>query len=393
MKELINKVKELSKNQKNVYIYGAGSRGQDLYKIFLENDIKIQGFIITNLIQTDISVMELPVFGVETINFDESIIVIGANRRNTIEIIEGLKEKQKSILNVICACEYIEKRNLYSDYYTKPTIEITTVIGCKVNCKYCPQNLLLKNYFKDNMHRDVKMSMETYVTCLKNLPNQCNIKFCGMAEPFLNPLCTDMICEAYQQGKSIELYTTLVGLDKEGLKKIWDIPMETVVIHVPDERGYAKIPITDEYLEILTMALNHKKQDGTPFVNMCNAQTNPPDEIKEICMKAGYEVLTTMNDRAGNLADDELVSKYNLEGKLVCTACGVNLNQNVLLPDGTLLLCCMDYGMKHNLGNLFHKNYGEIMDSDIVKNIKAAMLGDETADILCRQCTYANIFK
>lgn len=30
------------------------------------------------------------------------------------------------------------------------TLEITTKIGCKVNCKFCPQNLLIKNYFSNS---------------------------------------------------------------------------------------------------------------------------------------------------------------------------------------------------------------------------------------------------
>ena len=37
----------------------------------------------------------------------------------------------------------------------------------------------------------------------------------------------------------------------------------------------------------------------------------------------------------------------------VCAKTHTNLNENVLLPDGTVIMCCMDYGMTGVFGNLF----------------------------------------
>ena len=77
------------------------------------------------------------------------------------------------------------------------------------------------------------------------------------------------------------------------------------------------------------------------------------------------------------------------KGKISCSLCGQALNHNILLPDGRVLLCCMDYGMKHVLGNLTEQSYAEIMNGKEIDKIKAAINGDESIDILCRRCSSA----
>ena len=61
-----------------------------------------------------------------------------------------------------------------------------------------------------------------------------------------------------------------------------------------------------------------------------------------------------MMNRAGNLEYEELET-YNHKGKLVCgngeIGNGEGWNSNIL-PNGTVVLCCMDYGREHILGNL-----------------------------------------
>lgn len=90
------------------------------------------------------------------------------------------------------------------------------------------------------------------------------------------------------------------------------------------------------------------------------------------------------------MSDDKLIHKQNWGGALSCTQCGQKLNHNILLPDGTLLLCCMDYKMKHELGNLKENTYEEIMGSEKMRRIKEGLAGNEKIDILCRSCSFAS---
>lgn len=86
------------------------------------------------------------------------------------------------------------------------------------------------------------------------------------------------------------------------------------------------------------------------------------------------------------------MSKEDYEsGAIACSLCGQELNRNVLLPDGTVLLCCMDYGMKHILGNLREQSYDEIMNGGEMQRIKKCMNDELKDDILCRSCALSHL--
>ena len=251
MEQFIKKIHEVKKG-KRLYIYGAGLYAQRVYQLLLKNNIEIEGFVVTNDNKCNSQLFPLPIKKAEEIDFSNVALILGVNRHNSIEILEYLQnEKKCDMKNVLVACEYLEQRKINKDYYKMPTIELTTVIGCRVNCKYCPQKLLINKYFENNPNREKEMSMDIFKKCLSHLPEECNIQFCGMAEPFLNARCSDMIIEACNAGKNIELYTTLVGTSIEDIKKIWDLPIDYVNIHIPDKDNNAKIPITDDYLKML----------------------------------------------------------------------------------------------------------------------------------------------
>lgn len=64
------------------------------------------------------------------------------------------------------------------------------------------------------------------------------------------------------------------------------------------------------------------------------------------------------------------------------------MNHSILLPDGSVVLCCMDFGMKHVLGNLAKQSYEELFTGKEMQKIKEAMK-DDRLDIICRRCSSA----
>jgi hypothetical protein len=97
-----------------------------------------------------------------------------------------------------------------------------------------------------------------------------------------------------------------------------------------------------------------------------------------------------LHTRSNNV-DTNFKQRY-LNGKI---ACGViirhhreNYNHNVLLPNGDVVLCCMDYGLKHRLGNLLINKYEDLFKSE---NYITLMNGleNENIEILCRTCSEA----
>ena len=110
----------------------------------------------------------------------------------------------------------IPKKNL--KYYQMAYIEITTVIGCRVDCDFCPQPLLMDKYsIKNNVENinyvnPVMMSFETFKICIDKIPKRLLIIFIGFAEPFLNPECIKMIIYAHNSGHLVRVFSTLANL-------------------------------------------------------------------------------------------------------------------------------------------------------------------------------------
>ena len=61
-------------------------------------------------------------------------------------------------------------------------IAVTTRIGCKVACSYCPQSKLIKNYLKRS--KITQMSFETFKKCIDKIPRKVKIIFIAIAASF-----------------------------------------------------------------------------------------------------------------------------------------------------------------------------------------------------------------
>lgn len=385
-KDFINQVMQLSSMTTGLYIYGAGLYARNLYSILNSYHVSISGFIVT--VRKDENMLfGHPVLSASDV-LDQNVgIIIGVNGRNRVEVMKYLALHNFDMKRVVQGTDFFEKdADRYDDV---PVMEITTRVGCSVNCKYCPQDSFIKNYYALNSNREKVMSLQTFERCLDKLPENARVVFSGMSEPFLNSQCAKMIQKACESGRKVDIYTTLVGANKDTLEEIKDISIEYVMLHLADKYGYAHIPVNEDYYEMIDYIVNMKKKDGRPFVSACNAQAEPDEHVAEIC-KGKYEIFTTMLDRAGNLKDKSLFSKQYVEGSIECSFCGDKLNRNVMLPDGTVLLCCMDYGMKHVLGNLMFDSYESIINGDMHRKIKEGMKKDSAIDILCRRCTSAH---
>ena len=62
--------------------------------------------------------------------------------------------------------------------------------------------------------------------------------------------------------------------------------------------------------------------------------------------------------------------------------------QNVLLPNGDVALCCMDWSAKYVLGNLKHDRFEDLYRSETFRHVLRG-LKDPSVDLLCRTCHVA----
>lgn len=248
-------------------------------------------------------------------------------------------------------------------------LEITTHVGCPMNCVDCPQKLLLSQYKGKRF-----MDFEEYKMAIDKVPQNVRIDFSGMCEPFVNKSCTDMILYAYDKGHPLALYTTLQGATEEDYERLKNVQYEVVTIHIPDCDNRSTFHITDDYLNLLSK---------WPCNNYsCHGHIDP--QVMPY-LRPRTNLITYMHDRAGNL-DTQKHFYFEPENRVMCIMNGNQLDHNVLLPDGTVLICCMDYGMTEVFGNLFTQSYSEILTSETAQKMRFKMI---TEDCLCKHCTNA----
>ncbi len=254
-----------------------------------------------------------------------------------------------------------------------PAIEITTKIGCDVNCAYCPQATIINAY--SNRSKELEMNFDVFEKCLSKLPVEVDIHFSGMCEPWLNSETTKMVLYAHQRGHAQIVYTTLMGMNLSDVKLLETVPFKVFEIHLPShEEGRQNFIIDDHYLALLNSLV--KSRVPTSF-RLHGKSVHP--RLSSLVKNKIVKVKT--HTRAGNITTTRSSIKRR-KGRLNCLR---GFRQNVLLPNGDVVLCCMDYGLKHVLGNLITSNYEDLFLSEEFQKIRSG-IKDDSIDILCRYC-------
>lgn len=241
-------------------------------------------------------------------------------------------------------------------------LEISTVAACPVRCRLCPQDVLKAAYPKGTSHR---LSLDDFRTALKTVPTHVRIHFSGFVEPWTNPDCTEMLAHALNAGYRLGVYTTCVGMGlnwyrlAELLIKFRD-RVDVVCVHLSDALGNMSVASTEAPHFIVAL------QEGglTP-------------EVMRMDPSTGFVQI----DRAGNLPSSSLVRR---SGSIKCSYTD-DYSHNVMLPNGDVHLCCMDYGLKHKLGNLLIQSWEDIMHGKPLQDLRESN-GGQDGTSLCRKC-------
>lgn len=268
---------------------------------------------------------------------------------------------------------YIDNRNQPKKKWENsvmPTMEFTTSIdvknGCVVDCVFCPQRTLQKVYKGERF-----MTLDNFKIAVDKMPKDIRVTFAGFTEPWLNPKTTEMLLYAHENGHPVSVFTTGIGMSLDDIERIKDVPFAGnpnggFVLHLPDQERKAKHPITDRYIKVIERFGEVHSQIQN-FTLMCMGTVH--ESVRHVFPEAPtYQ----MWSRAGNLLGesimkpellnrkDEYKSVYHGEKPMTC-GCLEKLYHNIMLPNGDVSLCCMDYGLEHILGNLVEQEYDEVI--------------------------------
>jgi hypothetical protein len=269
---------------------------------------------------------------------------------------------------------------------------ITTVIGCKLMCTFCPQ-ILLRNSYND--HKKI-LSLEDFNKILNKIPVEIDIHFSGNAEPWLNKDATEMLKISLERGHSVGIFTTLVGMSVEDAKKVIDLcktysnKMKMFEVHLPDKNN--NMPgwrMNEEYENVLKMFISFADEKiikGFNFMTM-DGSNRVHDHVYEIVknninQNGGWEPIS----RGGTL-DNVVAPKHD---KAVYCSKTAYYDRNILLPNGDISICCQDYGLKHIIGNLITDEYDSLFVSEELNRVKKInMLDGYSDESICKSCEIA----
>lgn len=254
-----------------------------------------------------------------------------------------------------------------------PILIICTRIGCSVRCDYCPQDVLIKAYGDDCR----VMDLDTFKEYLKKIPTNVQLNFSGFTEPWGNEQCTDMVLLAAKT-HVLTTFTTLHGMTVQDAKRMLDVPWKQFNIHLPDKMMHADI--TDEYLEVLSVCMRMKKRGF-----MLWGET--PPEVRRVV--GNVKPAAGLHNRAGVMS--KFMEKYEHRGRISCSGNRHDMNHNVLLPDGRVVFCCVDFGLRHIMGNLKTQAYESLFKGKEADLLRAGFRGESR--ILCHSCENAVVGK
>lgn len=225
------------------------------------------------------------------------------------------------------------------------------------------------------------MTLEMFKAYLAKVPAYVDIHFSGMTEPWLNLQCTDMALHAHESGHQLAAYTSLAGMRPPDIARLAAIPFKRFSVHVPSAGGQEAIALDENYFEVLRQLL---KSGIKATYHYHTGQLHP-----------GLQAL--LGDRAGCAGLSTRASNTVLQGQSPpihhrgALRCSTNLRSNILLPNGEVLICCMDWSMQHILGSLASSDYTALYRGPEFLRVKKG-LKDSASGVLCRHCDTAEDF-
>lgn len=206
-----------------------------------------------------------------------------------------------------------------------------------------------------------------------NVPRDVQIDFSGFAEPFSNAACHYMMEEVrILKFEQLHVYSTLMGLRPHMRDMVKRSNPNVFRVHVPDTKAF----VVPDGAWINAFETFRIMEIPATYMTMGEV----PPRLVEYLAHAGIKVESPdMLSRGGNLWVPR-----RLTGKMRCTM--ERWKSNVMLPNGDVYGCCMDYSLTVLLGNLLTDSYEEIESAAMQWKSNMEFRCDDT---ICSTCEWA----
>ena len=249
-------------------------------------------------------------------------------------------------------------------------IEVTTILGCSVNCLYCPQDLLSQS----REGHKLSFTIPDFQQSIDNIDlNNVAISWTGYSEATLHSSFPDFLRIAGKKKLPQVISTTLAGREDCALEAINFKYWFNFSLHLPDDKGLMRgLTVTPKYLELLDFAFSTRSTAKlAPTKIICFGENLHP-EVKKVVDKhiklgnfnpENLKLRGKVSTRCDSISSEKLTdSNIGFVSPKALVSGGVNspfymcdkmkMNSPVLLPDGSLNICSFDYSLSQILGNL-----------------------------------------
>jgi hypothetical protein len=197
-----------------------------------------------------------------------------------------------------------------------------------------------------------------------------------------------MILHAHEQGFKIRVNTTLIGMHPGDIPQLIPIPFIKFVVHLPDDQNLTRIRVDKTYLEILDMLLKENPYNLVwKFHRSSSGAAIHSQVLRELEQYPAQIRYFGLNSRAGKVDPG---SDYSVANRGRVLRYCQDFHHNILLPNGDVTLCHMDWSLRHILGNLLSGEYSAIHSGQAYRGLLASLQQPED-DILCRECEKDNV--
>lgn len=251
-------------------------------------------------------------------------------------------------------------------------LELSVRVGCGRLCDYCPQELYIARFKQLKNPGDRWLTMDTIREISSNIPTETVISWTGFTEPFDCKEFEEIVLHFAERGMDQLINTTLYGLkkNKEFFLEHINLFKEGITLHLPDGQGYMKGNFDASYTAFVQSVIdklvagNLEKFDFFLIGEDFHPSIKDTVEAYESAY-GSHRIIKAkfLNTRSAAVDVGSLGLKatqaLRSEGKTFhCTY--KRLNRGVLLPNGSVVICCQDYGLEGVLGSLKTMNLREI---------------------------------
>ena len=290
---------------------------------------------------------------------------------------------------------YLSKSNWSSEIYVKG-LEITTTVGCAMMCEYCPQ----ESYKKNGKEYPRSINFEVFKNAIKNVDNSYIIHWTGFSEPLHAKDFPLMSKYLNQNGYKQHISTTMYGREESKEFMITENCFDSIMYHLPDDKNLMKLKVNDKYLKFLeksiTFQAKYLKKNklnimviGDDFEPQVKKLINDLIQKKIISPKQ-IDIRKHLVTRANQIKHfdgfrtNENSIKSSEKDKLYYCGYG-RLNKGVMLTNGSVAICCNDYSIEHNVGNLIDNNIIELYKHKKLFENDEFIRGNKS---LCNRCEF-----